>query len=85
MSSLRNLEKIVNISCEPLYQILSRNLETIQKLDKKQIFTYPVSVIDVPDYLDVIQKPMDFLTIGQKYDFSFFFLKKKKFLIHLIF
>ena len=34
--------------------------------DTQEIFAEPVSIDDVPDYLDHIKKPMDFKTMGKK-------------------
>ena len=36
--------------------------------DTQEIFAEPVSIDDVPDYLDHIKKPMDFKTMGKKLD-----------------
>ncbi|CAJ0858393.1 7050_t:CDS:10 [Entrophospora sp. SA101] len=50
----------------PLDNILLPTLKSIQKLDKHQIFAYPVSEEEVPDYHTHISHPMDFSTIQKK-------------------
>jgi len=73
MKKLRCQYGILKFACEPLGTLLSELVEKLQAFDKRKIFYYPVSVKEVPDYLDIIKNPMDFLTIKQKFD-SFYFL-----------
>ncbi|KAJ3343649.1 nuA3 HAT complex component nto1 [Gonapodya sp. JEL0774] len=50
----------------PLTSLMSACHTDILKLDKQEYFSHPVSVFDVPDYLDVISQPMDLGTIAEK-------------------
>ncbi|KXS19202.1 hypothetical protein M427DRAFT_132224 [Gonapodya prolifera JEL478] len=57
----------------PMTRLMSSCLGEISKLDKQDYFAHPVSVFDVPDYLDVIMNPMDLGTISEK-------IRKKEYL-----
>ncbi|KAL3219705.1 hypothetical protein MRX96_030255 [Rhipicephalus microplus] len=46
--------------------LLSRLLTQLRELDPTDIFAQPVNLSEVPDYLNYIQKPMDFWTMEQK-------------------
>lgn len=43
-------------------------MKLITRRDIHNVFAEPVSIKDVPDYLDVIKEPMDFGTIRKKLD-----------------
>ena len=45
---------------------LGRILELLQEHDSQEIFADPVDTDEVPDYLDMIKKPMDFSTMRNK-------------------
>uniref|UniRef100_L7M994 Phd finger protein n=1 Tax=Rhipicephalus pulchellus TaxID=72859 RepID=L7M994_RHIPC len=46
--------------------LLRRLLTQLRELDPTDIFAQPVNLSEVPDYLNYIQKPMDFWTMEQK-------------------
>lgn len=46
--------------------LLRRLLAQLRELDPTDIFAQPVNLSEVPDYLNYIQKPMDFWTMEQK-------------------
>uniref|UniRef100_A0A224Z5W0 Peregrin-like n=1 Tax=Rhipicephalus zambeziensis TaxID=60191 RepID=A0A224Z5W0_9ACAR len=46
--------------------LLKRLLTQLRELDPTDIFAQPVNLSEVPDYLNYIQKPMDFWTMEQK-------------------
>eukprot|EP00731_Ephydatia_muelleri_P002416 Em0001g2416a len=52
----------------PLNVVLRRILDRLTRKDPANIFAQPVSVEDVPDYLQVIKFPMDFGTMRKKVD-----------------
>jgi hypothetical protein len=67
--------KIVRLQMDYLYMhlaplncLIRRTLEEIRKLDPKQVFWFPVREEDVPDYYDIIKRPMFFTTIQDKID-----------------
>ena len=41
----------------------------MEKEDTQKIFSEPVDPDEVPDYLDLIKKPMDFSTMRSKVEF----------------
>nr|2D9E_A Chain A, Peregrin [Homo sapiens]2RS9_B Chain B, Peregrin [Homo sapiens] len=45
--------------------LLRKTLEQLQEKDTGNIFSEPVPLSEVPDYLDHIKKPMDFFTMKQ--------------------
>ncbi|UYV74205.1 BRPF1 [Cordylochernes scorpioides] len=51
---------------EPFNYFLLSTLKQIQNRDHANIFAEPVSITDVPDYLDHIREPMDFSTMRHK-------------------
>lgn len=50
----------------PFDEILNRLIQDLMKLDKKKLFYYPVNTRELNDYLDVIETPMDFITMKNK-------------------
>lgn len=56
------------IKLDPFNYFLLKLLDCLQEIDVQEIFAEPVSLDDVPDYLDHITKPMDFQTMRQKLD-----------------
>lgn len=66
IQQLRVQYNIVNLVCNPLGNLMNIVYEKISSFDRKRVFAFPVSPVDVPDYLDVIKHPMDFSTIKQR-------------------
>ncbi|XP_015675360.1 peregrin isoform X4 [Protobothrops mucrosquamatus] len=66
----RETIKIQQVALEmqltPFLILLRRTLEQLQEKDTGNIFSQPVPLSEVPDYLDHIKKPMDFYTMKQK-------------------
>eukprot|EP00039_Didymoeca_costata_P013487 m.205780 g.205780 ORF g.205780 m.205780 type:complete len:1024 (+) comp15790_c0_seq1:494-3565(+) len=50
----------------PLKGFLSHGLDCLIKKDKHKIFAQPVDAKAIPEYLEIIKKPMDFSTMRQK-------------------
>lgn len=50
----------------PLEEVLSKLIADISRKDEYGFFGQPVPLQEVPDYLDVIRKPMDLGTMGNK-------------------
>ncbi|ODM98009.1 Peregrin [Orchesella cincta] len=48
------------------HQIMVKVLKELIALDEQEIFTEPVSIEDVPDYLTIVQTPMDFSLMQKK-------------------
>ncbi|XP_065264104.1 peregrin isoform X3 [Emys orbicularis] len=65
----RETIKIQQVALEmqltPFLILLRRTLEQLQEKDTGNIFSEPVPLSEVPDYLDHIKKPMDFYTMKQ--------------------
>ncbi|TRY68864.1 hypothetical protein TCAL_05070 [Tigriopus californicus] len=58
--------EVVKMKLAPLACFLENLLTNLQAIDVQDIFAEPVSLDEVPDYLDHIKKPMDFLTMKNK-------------------
>ena len=58
--------QIKQIELNPFMYFLGRILELLQEHDSQEIFADPVDTDEVPDYLDMIKKPMDFSTMRNK-------------------
>lgn len=58
--------EVVKMKLAPLGCFLENLLNNLQAIDVQDIFAEPVSLEEVPDYLDHIKKPMDFLTMRNK-------------------
>ncbi|MEE6528736.1 hypothetical protein FKM82_017252, partial [Ascaphus truei] len=50
----------------PLTVLLRTTLDLLQQKDPANIFTEPVNLTEVPDYLDFVLRPMDFSTMRHK-------------------
>uniref|UniRef100_A0A3P8PZB4 Bromodomain and PHD finger containing, 3b n=1 Tax=Astatotilapia calliptera TaxID=8154 RepID=A0A3P8PZB4_ASTCA len=50
----------------PVLALLRSTLDQLQEKDTAQIFTQPVDIKEVPDYLEFISHPMDFSTMRSK-------------------
>jgi hypothetical protein len=60
--------QLTQIKCFPFVHFMRTLLEQLKEIDQQDIFADPVSLDDVPDYLDHIKIPMDFTTMGKKLD-----------------
>ena len=58
--------QIKQIELNPFMYFLGRILELLQEHDSQEIFADPVDTDEVPDYLDIVKKPMDFSTMRIK-------------------
>uniref|UniRef100_A0A3Q2SZ11 Bromodomain containing 1 n=1 Tax=Fundulus heteroclitus TaxID=8078 RepID=A0A3Q2SZ11_FUNHE len=56
------------LTLTPFSILLRALLDQLQAKDQAKIFTQPVDVNEVPDYLDHIKRPMDFSTMRQRVD-----------------
>ncbi|KAM9342704.1 bromodomain and PHD finger-containing protein 3 [Pholidichthys leucotaenia] len=56
----------LDLQLTPLLVLLCSTLDQLQEKDTAQIFTEPVDVSQVPDYLDFVSRPMDFSTMRSK-------------------
>lgn len=63
-----NHSETIALTCFPFLTFLKQVMDTLQAIDTQDIFAEPVSLDDVPDYLDHISKPMDFQTMRKKLD-----------------
>ncbi|XP_041833093.1 bromodomain-containing protein 1 isoform X2 [Melanotaenia boesemani] len=61
-------ETLMEMQLTPFSILLIALLDQIQAKDQARIFTQPVDVNEVPDYLDHIKHPMDFSTMRQRID-----------------
>lgn len=61
-------ESILEMQLTPFSIFLRALLDQLQAKDQAKIFTQPVDVNEVPDYLDHIKHPMDFSTMRQRID-----------------
>ncbi|XP_046387096.1 peregrin isoform X2 [Ischnura elegans] len=59
-------EKTLEYELRPMVCFLRRVLEMIQSRDAGEIFSEPVDPGEVPDYGDVVKRPMDLSTMRQK-------------------
>ncbi|KAL5015436.1 hypothetical protein ScPMuIL_009706 [Solemya velum] len=53
---------------QPFVILLRNSLDQLEERDTGNIFTEPVSLEEVPDYLEYIDQPMDFSTMRKKVD-----------------
>jgi len=56
------------LECWPFVVFLRKVMEALKEIDQQEIFAEPVNPDDVPDYLELIKKPMDFRTMSEKLD-----------------
>ncbi|XP_029969164.1 bromodomain-containing protein 1 isoform X2 [Salarias fasciatus] len=61
-------ETLLEMQLTPFSILLRSLLDQLQAKDQARIFTQPVDVSEVPDYLDHIKHPMDFSTMRQRID-----------------
>uniref|UniRef100_A0AAZ3NVW2 Bromodomain containing 1b n=1 Tax=Oncorhynchus tshawytscha TaxID=74940 RepID=A0AAZ3NVW2_ONCTS len=61
-------QSVLEVQLTPLNILLRAVLDQLQEKDPAKIFAQPVSVKEVPDYLDHIKKPMDFSTMRKRID-----------------
>uniref|UniRef100_A0A3B5AA85 Bromodomain containing 1 n=1 Tax=Stegastes partitus TaxID=144197 RepID=A0A3B5AA85_9TELE len=61
-------ETLLEMQLTPFSILLRALLDQLQAKDQARIFTQPVDVDEVPDYLDHIKHPMDFSTMRQRID-----------------
>ena len=57
---------MIDLQLCPFVYFLRALLTSLKEIDTQEIFAEPVSIDDVPDYLEHIKKPMDFSTMGTK-------------------
>jgi len=57
---------IVETNFQPFSGFLRKILNQLESKDPQKIFAEPVSIEEVPDYLDFIKNPMDFSTMRSK-------------------
>ncbi|CAG9862101.1 unnamed protein product [Phyllotreta striolata] len=61
-------ERLMRIKLKPLEASLRNILDLIHAKDTNEIFTEPVDLEEVPDYLTVVTDPMDLSTMRKKLD-----------------
>ncbi|KAL0968009.1 hypothetical protein UPYG_G00261000 [Umbra pygmaea] len=61
-------QSVLEVQLTPFNILLRATLDQLQDKDQAKIFAQPVSVIEVPDYLDHIKNPMDFSTMRKRID-----------------
>ncbi|XP_072292041.1 bromodomain-containing protein 1-like isoform X1 [Eucyclogobius newberryi] len=61
-------QSVLEMQLTPFNILLRAVLRQLQEKDHYSIFAQPVSAKEVPDYLDVITKPMDYSTMRQHID-----------------
>ncbi|KAL4624912.1 bromodomain-containing protein 1-like isoform X2 [Arapaima gigas] len=63
---VRLQQTTLEVQLTPLTILLRSVLDQLQEKDQARIFAQPVSLKEVPDYLDHIQQPMDFSTMRKR-------------------
>ncbi|XP_017549395.1 bromodomain-containing protein 1 isoform X2 [Pygocentrus nattereri] len=61
-------QSILELQLTPFTILLRSVLDQLQEKDQAKIFAQPVSIKEVPDYLDHIKQPMDFSTMRKRID-----------------
>ncbi|XP_043464131.1 bromodomain-containing protein 1 [Leptopilina heterotoma] len=61
-------EKCLWFELRPLESVLKMLLEAMKARDANDVFGQPVNTIEVPDYLDIVSRPMDLSTMEGKID-----------------
>lgn len=61
-------QSVLEMQLTPFAIMLRAVLNQLQEKDQARIFTQPVSIKEVPDYLDHIKHPMDFSTMRKRID-----------------
>ncbi|PVD24392.1 hypothetical protein C0Q70_14874 [Pomacea canaliculata] len=65
---LRLHQMALELQLQPFTLLLRQTLDQLQEKDTESIFAEPVSLEEVPDYLDYIKTPMDFSSMRAKVD-----------------
>ncbi|XP_036375907.1 bromodomain-containing protein 1 isoform X1 [Megalops cyprinoides] len=63
---MRLQQSVLEMELTPLTVLLRSVLDQLQEKDQARIFAQPVSIKEVPDYLDHIKHPMDFSTMRKR-------------------
>ncbi|XP_038130210.1 bromodomain-containing protein 1-like [Cyprinodon tularosa] len=61
-------QSVLELQLTPFNILLRTVLSQLQEKDQYSIFAQPVSIKEVPDYLDHIKHPMDFSTMSKRID-----------------
>ncbi|XP_030627245.1 bromodomain-containing protein 1 [Chanos chanos] len=61
-------QRMLEVQLTPFTILLKAVLDQLQERDQAKIFAQPVSIEEVPDYLDHIKHPMDFSTMRKRID-----------------
>uniref|UniRef100_A0A3B4A3E1 Uncharacterized protein n=1 Tax=Periophthalmus magnuspinnatus TaxID=409849 RepID=A0A3B4A3E1_9GOBI len=61
-------QSVLEMQLTPFNILLRAVLRQLQEKDHYSIFAQPVSVKEVPDYLDIIKNPMDYSTMRKRID-----------------
>ncbi|XP_068611161.1 bromodomain-containing protein 1 [Brachionichthys hirsutus] len=65
---IKQQETLLEMQLTPFSILLRALLDQLQAKDQAKIFTQPVDVSEVPDYLDHIKSPMDFSAMRRRID-----------------
>lgn len=66
LKRLQVLDQISTRVFMPVRYFGSQIIQTLERMDTRKLFAFPVTREIAPDYFDVIQTPMDFETINKK-------------------
>ncbi|XP_026874181.2 bromodomain-containing protein 1b isoform X3 [Electrophorus electricus] len=61
-------QSVLEMQLTPFTILLRGVLDVLQEKDQARVFTQPVNIKEVPDYLDHIKHPMDFSTMRKRID-----------------
>ncbi|XP_030622181.1 bromodomain-containing protein 1b isoform X2 [Chanos chanos] len=61
-------QSVLEMQLTPFNILLRAVLDKLQEKDQARVFAQPVSIKEVPDYLDHIKHPMDFSTMRKRID-----------------
>lgn len=61
-------EQVVSMQLDPLETVLRKLWDALEARDTSEIFREPVDTNEVPDYLDIVNQPMDLSTMKTKLD-----------------
>ncbi|XP_044049595.1 bromodomain-containing protein 1-like isoform X2 [Siniperca chuatsi] len=65
---MKHQQSVLEVQLTPFNILLRAVLSQLQEKDQYSIFAQPVSIKEVPDYLDHIKNPMDFSTMRKRID-----------------
>ncbi|XP_076589329.1 bromodomain-containing protein 1-like isoform X2 [Chaetodon auriga] len=65
---MKQQQSVLEVQLTPFNILLRAVLSQLQEKDHYSIFAQPVSIKEVPDYLDHIKNPMDFFTMRKRID-----------------